>query len=435
MLLAAALGLTAQTAHSADITVDAGGNCTLAEAITSANNDNAAGNGCVDGSGADTITLAVDVTLAAPLPSKITVPLIQIESPITIEGGGHKIDGNSFGPVLWISSSGILTINKTVITGGSTACYCGTNGIISSGGGIYNEGQLNVNNSTVTGNYGFGIHNNIGSLTVNDTTISESKLSAVCMIAGCEGVGGGGGIYVSGGGTTTLSSSIVSGNAGGEILVSEGSITANSYNVFGHSGKSNAEAFYGFSPGTKDVNATSDGDTPTALASILSPLADNGGLTQTHALPAGSPAIDLDAACSTGLSTDQRGYARPAVSGTSCDAGAFEFGAVPTGVDDIDDDFVPDLIDNCPYIYNPQQEDGDKDHIGDVCDNCPSVPNLHQKDSDRDRIGDICDNCPLVANMNQKDSDQDGIGDACCDPAAETGGTNLMPVYKLLLLK
>jgi hypothetical protein len=152
-------------------------------------------------------------------------------------------------------------------------------------------------------------------------------------------------------------------------------------------------------------------------------------------LIADSPAIDLDAACSTGLSTDQRGYARPAVSGTSCDAGAFEFGAVPTGVDDIDDDFVPDLIDNCPYIYNPEQEDGDKDHIGDACDNCPSVPNLHQKDSDRDHIGDICDNCPLVANMNQKDSDQDGIGDACCDPAAETGGTNLMPVYKLLLLK
>jgi hypothetical protein len=86
--------------------------------------------------------------------------------------------------------------------------------------------------------------------------------------------------------------------------------------------------------------------------------------------------------------------------------------STPTGVDDIDDDFVFDLIDNCPYIYNPQQEDGDNDHIGDVCDNCP-----------------------LVANMNQKDSDRDGKGDACCEPAATTGGRSLMPVYQLLLKK
>lgn len=56
---------------------------------------------------------------------------------------------------------------------------------------------------------------------------------------------------------------------------------------------------------------------------ILGPLADNGGLTKTHALVAGSPAIDLDAACSAGLSQDQRGEARP--SGAGCDAGAFEF--------------------------------------------------------------------------------------------------------------
>jgi hypothetical protein len=388
MLLAAALGLTAQTAHSADITVDAGGICTLAEAITAANNDNAAGNGCVDGSGADTIILSVDVILAAVLP--------EITSTITIEGGEHKIDGNSGNfSVLTISTDGDLTLNETTVTGANTA----------GGGGILNRGTATLTNCTVSGN----------------TTSDMMSM--------------GGGVYNDG--TATLRSSIISGNMSricNEVRGSS-SVTTDGFNVFGYSGESSAQAFFGFTPSGSDVIATSDGGTPTALSAILSPLADNGGLTQTHALIAGSPAIDLDAACSTGLSTDQRGYARPAVSGTSCDAGAFEFGAVPTGVDDIDDDFVPDLIDNCPYIYNPEQEDGDKDHIGDACDNCPSVPNLHQKDSDRDHIGDICDNCPLVANMNQKDSDRDGIGDACCDPAAETGGTNLMPVYKLLLLK
>jgi hypothetical protein len=43
---------------------------------------------------------------------------------------------------------------------------------------------------------------------------------------------------------------------------------------------------------------------------MIGPLADNGGPTLTHALLAGSPAIDAgdDLAC---LATDQRGIARP----------------------------------------------------------------------------------------------------------------------------
>lgn len=58
--------------------------CTLADAITAANTDTAKG-GCPAGSGADTITLQADAVLAAALPA--------ITSAVTIEGGGHKIDG------------------------------------------------------------------------------------------------------------------------------------------------------------------------------------------------------------------------------------------------------------------------------------------------------------------------------------------------------
>jgi hypothetical protein len=183
LLLLAALLLTVSAGQAADITVDES-TCTLANAITAANTDAVTG-GCPAGAGADIIILAANVTLTAPLPSKITGPLTQIESTITIEGGGHTIDGNSLGPVLWIASSGVLTLNKAVITGGKTACCCGTNGIIPSGGGIYNEGQLILNNSTVSGNRGDGIHTNMGSLTVNNSTISDSKLSAIYMVAGC----------------------------------------------------------------------------------------------------------------------------------------------------------------------------------------------------------------------------------------------------------
>ncbi len=129
-------------------------------------------------------------------------------------------------------------------------------------------------------------------------------------------------------GTVTLGSSIVSGNTatavsvGDEVYTESGDITAGNHNLFGHSSETNAEAFYNFTPGGSDVNATSD-STNMPLTSILdTTLADNGGPTQTHALVAGSPAVDLDASCSTGLTIDQRGSPRPL--GRGCDAGSFE---------------------------------------------------------------------------------------------------------------
>jgi hypothetical protein len=315
-LLLASLSPMVHSAYSSEIIVDADGLCTLAHAIISANTDTATG-ACTAGSGEDTIILQTDVTLADLLP--------KINSTVIIEGNGHKIDGNYLGPVLHIASSGTVTVNRAVITGGNVACYCGANGSISYGGGIYNEGQLTLNNSAISGNGGGGIHNNMGTLTISNSTVSESKLYTLCMIAGCEGTGTGrlgDGIYMSDGGTVILRSSVVSGNFGREVFALEGTVIADSYNVFGHSGKSNANAFLGFTPGAKDVTATSDGTKPTALDAILSPLADNGGTTMTYALPVCSPAIDLDATCSAGLTTDQRGYSRPI--GSGCDAGSFE---------------------------------------------------------------------------------------------------------------
>ncbi len=38
---------------------------------------------------------------------------------------------------------------------------------------------------------------------------------------------------------------------------------------------------------------------------------------------------------------------------------------------DADSDGVPDAIDNCPAVANPQQLDADTDGIGDVCDETP----------------------------------------------------------------
>jgi hypothetical protein len=85
----------------------------------------------------------------------------------------------------------------------------------------------------------------------------------------------------------------------------------------------------------------------------------------------------------------------------------------PTPPNDADGDGVPDSIDNCPTVANPNQADTDGDGLGDACDNCPLIANPRQTDADNDGLGDACDNCPSMVNPLQADQDGDGRGDAC----------------------
>ncbi|MCF6133253.1 DUF6443 domain-containing protein, partial [Flavobacterium wongokense] len=65
---------------------------------------------------------------------------------------------------------------------------------------------------------------------------------------------------------------------------------------------------------------------------------------------------------------------------------------------DLDCDGILNRDDNCPLVYNPEQENnGDTDAFGDVCDLCPTHNDVTNIDTDGDGLGDGCDLCPLGA--------------------------------------
>jgi predicted outer membrane repeat protein len=171
------------------------------------------------------------------------------------------------------------------------------------GGGITSvAGSVAVINSTISANtttdVGAGVFALEGTLTLHNSTIAEN-------------VAENGFDAIAANPALTVTNSVISGECGlGNPIVSSGSIE---------------------SPGdTCGLNVMLSGE---ALG--LGPLRDNGGPTQTHALEAGSEALDAVDEClgpdGEPLTVDQRGEARP--QGPACDVGAFELGASGGGGD------------------------------------------------------------------------------------------------------
>ncbi|MCB1921848.1 MAG: right-handed parallel beta-helix repeat-containing protein, partial [Candidatus Competibacteraceae bacterium] len=228
-----------------------------------------------------------------------------------------------------ISLGGTATITNTVIdsnqTGGSYGggIYAGStltitnstlsnNGSFGCGGGIYiNSGSktVNITNSTLSGNVahtnGGGICNSSGNVTVTNSTLTANL--AIQYGGGISG-------FTSG---FTLHNSIVAGNTalnGPEIVGNSDAESASS--LFGENGVSGVQ---GLTPPATEVIAG-------PLSSVIGPLADNGGPTQTHALVAGSPAINAgdNSLIPAGITTDQRGDGFPRIVGGTVDIGAIE---------------------------------------------------------------------------------------------------------------
>jgi hypothetical protein len=202
-----------------------------------------------------------------------------------------------------------------------------------SGGGVYGffNSTTTIVRSTISGNVsndvGGGIRS-LGNMTITDSTISGNTATGWY----------GGALFVTDG-VVNVTNSTVANNvspAGAPADVFVGTFTAaNATLRFTNSIVSSAQSNCFFAPwGAGLVTLTTNhnnlftdgscfvGNSDLVVANVgISPLADNGGPTFTHALLPGSPAINAadDAVCPT---TDQRGISRP--QGTHCDIGSYE---------------------------------------------------------------------------------------------------------------
>ena len=164
-------------------------------------------------------------------------------------------------------------------------------------------------------------------------------------------------------------STIVSANTNTDVdFVSR---TTNSFLSKGYNLIGSGNAIGDDDPNTDDNAFDQTGDQTGVTDPKLGPLADNGGPTNTHALLAGSPAIDKG---NTDLGTDQRGEPRPfddpsiapATGGDDSDIGSFEaqevLNTAPQANDD--DDYTTDedttlTLDAPGVLGNDTDDDND----------------------------------------------------------------------------
>jgi len=331
--------------------------CELDEAIIMVNDfPNDERFGCQrNGGGPDVIAfkngLQGAVALEAPLPV--------IERTLTIRGTGAdrlRIDGGQLHQVLTVGPGVTFALEAITLqdgaapggNGGALLLQSGaqatlrdcriTGSAAGNGGGIAVDGAtLRAERCLIDGNgatiQGGGVWSRGGSVELVDTTVSGNT---------ADDGGGLAAVDAGGPGTTALYSVTLADNgasAGGNAFVSGGSeITARHTVLASPAAGDDCDG-----PLTSlDWNLADDASCgllgahdQEGVAAGLAALADNGGPTATHALQAGSAAIDAGGVpCTDGqdvvLETDQRGpgFRRHAdgdgVGGTFCDLGAYE---------------------------------------------------------------------------------------------------------------
>ena len=212
------------------------------------------------------------------------------------------------------AKQGNVTLSRVTLSSNSAEFGGGLAAVAST------EGSVTVANSTLSGNIatvsGGGVYNS-GTMSFFNTTLSANTAQT------------GGGLFIKSG-VAMLQRSLMAGNAaqlGREGHLTGGKAIVQNHNLFGFS---SSPGLVGFGPGGSDIVPAQ------ALTGVIGPLSANGSPTQTHALAAGSPAVDaspsFDCALGPVSGVDQRGQARnrdgngAPGSAKECDIGAFEAG-------------------------------------------------------------------------------------------------------------
>jgi hypothetical protein len=205
------------------------------------------------------------------------------------------------------------------------------------GGGIFNGDarNLTITNSTISNNTvwgdGGGIFNNGGTVNLTNVTISGNEADLV------EPNESGGGIYNASPGTINMTNVTIANNIAynsqGDGIFNSGTVHLINTLIADNDNQNCA----GTGPFNANYSLSSDSSCSfigsnnlTNTDPLIGPLANNGGATQTHALPYGSPAIDNGT--DTGApSYDQRGFPRMDIPGVNqeginiTDIGAYEY--------------------------------------------------------------------------------------------------------------
>jgi hypothetical protein len=315
---------------------DAGATLMVEGTEISANTAMRAGGGIEDNSGESTTVTLVDVTLSDNTTGSApgNGGGVHITGPGDMDISGGMVTGNTAaaeGGGLW-NGAGLMTVTNVMIDGNTAMGNSGDQGgggvfnaggtievmtstisnnmstDMSNGGGLHNDasGMVSLTLSTISGNStsnnGGGIANN-GTLMIEASTIADN--SAMMM--------GGGFIQLEAGNSADFSSSIVAANradATGQDVAGMGMMTSSGYNLIG---EDDTDVFAGL---MTDIV----GGAGMPFVPNLAPLADNGGMTPTHALICPSPAINAGAPDNN--MPDQTGAM---VFGMQRDIGAFEF--------------------------------------------------------------------------------------------------------------
>ncbi len=250
--------------------------------------------------------------------SSVSAGGIRIAGPATITNGtisNNSVEGEGGGAVVTVASGQTVAISGTTFSNNSATV---TGGALGNGGAIAttgNDGTLNLTNVTISGNR--ADNNGGGAYIAGTGSVHPTNVTITNNTADFDNnaSGTGGGIHHNSS-TVTLLDTIVAGNFNSTAAVRD--------DIAGASGGSNN--LVGDGTGSSGLTNGANGNVVGSGASPVDPLLDtlaaNGGTTLTHALLAGSPAINAgdNATCAP---TDQRGIARSG-GGATCDIGAYE---------------------------------------------------------------------------------------------------------------